>query len=151
MKTFLITTTTAALLATSVAAGGTPGKGFLENWDDNADGVVTLAEVSEKRENVFYTFDEDGDGVIIGDEYVAFDEARAADQANEGGNGGGHSNGNGGNGRVKPSVGMTLEFNDVNGDGAVSFEEFTGQSAAWFALLDRNGDGGVTSADFGRP
>ncbi len=147
MKTFLITTTTAALLATSVAAGGTPGKGFLENWDDNADGVVTLAEVSEKRENVFYTFDEDGDGVITGAEYVAFDEARAADQANEGGNGGG---GNGGNGRVKPSVGMTLEFNDVDGDGNVSFDEFTGQSEAWFAILDRNGDGEVTTADFGR-
>ena len=142
MKTFLITTTSAALLATSVAAGGTPGQGFIENWDDDANGAVTLAEVSEKRENVFYTFDEDGDGVITGAEYVAFDETCAADQANEGGNGGGHG---------KASVGMTLEFNDVNGDGNVSFEEFTGQSEAWFAILDRNSDGEVTSADFGRP
>ena len=141
MKPFLITTTAAALLATSVAAGGTPGQGFIENWDDNADGVVTLAEVSEKRENVFYTFDEDGDGVITADEYVAFDNARAADQANEGGNGGGHG---------KASIGMTLEFNDGDGDGAVSFEEFTSQSEAWFAILDRNGDGEVTTADFGR-
>jgi len=146
MKTFLITTTTAALLATSVVAGGTPGAGFITSWDDDASGAVSLAEVTEKRENVFYTFDENGDGVLSAEDYVAFDEARAADQANKGGNGGG---GNGGAGRVKPSVGMTLEFNDVDGNGEVSFAEFMGQTEAWFAILDRNGDGEVTTADFG--
>ncbi len=142
MKTFLISTATVALLATSVAAG-TPGSGFITNWDLDESGAVSLAEISEKRVDVFYTFDEDGDGVITGEEYVAFDEARAADQANE-------NQGNGGGGHGKASVGMTLEFNDVDGNGEVSMEEFTGQSAAWFAILDRNGDGEVTSADFGR-
>ena len=66
---------------------------------------------------------------------------RAADQANEAGNGGGHG---------KASVGMTLEFNDVDGNGEITLAEFTGQSEAWFAILDRNGDGGVTTAGFGR-
>ena len=76
--------------------------------------------MSEKRVDVFYTFDENGDGVITAAEYVAFDEAHAADQANE-------NEGNGGGGHGKASVGMTLDFNDVDGNGE------------------------VTSADFGRP
>ena len=144
MKTFLITTLSAtALLATAASAAGTPGSGFITNWDTDANGAVSLAEVAEKRVDVFYTFDEDGDGIITAEEYVAFDEARAADQENE-------SQGNGGGGHGKASVGMTLEFNDVDGNGEVTMEEFTGQSAAWFAILDRNGDGEVTTADFGR-
>ncbi len=142
MKTFLISTATVALLATSVAAG-TPGSGFITNWDLDESGAVSLAEVSEKRIDVFHTFDENGDGVITAAEYVAFDEARAADQENEN-----QGKGNGGHG--KASVGMTIEFNDVDGNGEVTMEEFTTQSAAWFEILDRNGDGEVTSADFGR-
>jgi Ca2+-binding EF-hand superfamily protein len=145
MKTFIISTATVALLATSVAAG-TPGSGFITNWDLDESGGVSLAEISEKRTDVFATFDENGDGVISAAEYVAFDEARAADQENE--NEGNGDRGNGGHG--KASVGMTLEFNDVDGNGEVSLEEFTAQSAAWFEILDRNGDGEVTSADFGR-
>jgi len=142
MKPFLISSAMAALLATSVTAG-TPGSGFITNWDLDENGAVSLAEVTEKRVDVFYTFDENGDGVITAEEYVAFDDARAEDQANE-------NQGNGGGDHGKASVGMTLEFNDVNGDGEVSMAEFTGQSEAWFAILDRNGDGEVTSADFGR-
>ena len=148
MKTLLISTTLATFVATSVFAAGTPGAGFFQSWDENQDGMVTLAEITEKRENVFVTFDENGDGVITAEEYVAFDETRAADQANEAQGGKGH--GNNAN-RVKPSIGMTLEFNDVDGNSEVSQAEFVGQSGAWFELLDRNGDGAVNSGDFGRP
>ncbi len=144
MKTFLITATTAALLATTVAAQNAPGAGFITNWDGDANGAVSLAEVAEKRENVFYTFDENGDGVLTAAEYVAFDEARAADQANESA-----AKGNAGHG--KAAVGMTLEFNDVDGNGEITMAEFMGQNEAWFAIIDRNGDGEVTTADFGRP
>ncbi|NOR61337.1 MAG: EF-hand domain-containing protein [Rhodobacteraceae bacterium] len=143
MKTFLISTAAIAILATSVSAAGTPGAGFLDSWDGDANGAVTLAEIAEKRENIFFTFDENGDGSLTAEEYVAFDEARAADQASEG-------HGNKGGGHGQGAVGMTLEFNDVDGSGDVSMAEFIGQSEAWFAMMDRNGDGEVTSADFGR-
>ena len=91
----------------------------------------------------FFTFDENGDGSLTAEEYVAFDEARAVDQASEG-----HGNNGGGDG--KGAVGMTLEFNDVDGNGEVSTAEFIYQSEAWFFIMDSNGDGKVTSADFGR-
>lgn len=143
MKTLLISTAAMTILASSAFAAGTPGAGFLENWDADANGAVSLTEVAEKRENIFYTFDENGDGVLTAAEYVAFDEARAADQANE-------ARGNGGGGHGKASVGMTLEFNDADGNGEITMEEFVGNSEAWFAILDRNGDGEVTTADFGR-
>lgn len=141
MKSLLIPTALAAILATPLMAAGSPGSGFLTNWDLDENGVVTLAEVTEKRGDILYTFDDDGDGVITAAEYVAFDEARAADQANEGYRYGGQGN---------ASVGMTLVFNDTDGDGAVSREEFIGKSGAWFAILDRNRDGEVTAEDFGR-
>jgi Ca2+-binding EF-hand superfamily protein len=46
--------------------------------------------------------------------------------------------------------GMMRGFNDSDGDGRVSREEFTGRTAAWFTMMDRDGDGSVTEADFGR-
>ena len=39
--------------------------------------------------------------------------------------------------------------NDVNGDGRVSKDEFTGRAKDWLARLDSNGDGVVTTDDFG--
>ena len=54
-----------------------------------------------------------------------------------------------GGGERKAAIGITLGFNDVNGDGSVTLSEFINQSAAWLALVDRNGDGVVTSDDFG--
>ncbi len=140
MKTITTATVTAALFATALAAQTAPGAGFLTGWDLDENGSVSLAEIVERRGDVFYTFDADHDGVITAEEYVAFDEARAADQENE----------NAGGGHGKAAVGMTLEFNDVDGNGEVSAEEFEQQNEAWFAILDRNGDGEVTLADFGQ-
>jgi hypothetical protein len=51
--------------------------------------------------------------------------------------------------KEKMQVGMTLAFNYVNGDGAVSREEFLSRTMNWLAVIDRNGSGDVTSEDFG--
>ncbi|KAF0174313.1 MAG: EF hand domain-containing protein [Rhodobacteraceae bacterium] len=44
---------------------------------------------------------------------------------------------------------MMRAFNDTDGDGLVSRDEFMAKTADWFAKMDRNGDGNVTVDDFG--
>lgn len=131
-----------AMTAVSAQAGEKPGAHFVENWDMNEDGVVSLEDLSEKRGDVFYMFDENEDGYLDSAEYVLFDETRAADAAANGGN---H-----GKGQMKRmQTGMTLAFNDVDGDGKVSLDEFLSRTAAWLDMADRNGDGVISTADFG--
>lgn len=146
MKTTVTATALITLLATTAFAGshmaGNPGAGFLEEWDNNADGQVTAEDVASRRSDIFVSFDADDNGILDADEYAFFDEARETSHTDDEG-------GNGHGGDRKAAVGMTLEFNDVNGDGSVSVDEFVGQSAAWLALVDRNGDGMVDKTDFG--
>jgi len=146
MKTTITATALIALLATAAFAGShgaaTPGAGFLEEWDNNADGQVTVEDVANRRSDIFASFDADDNGILDADEYAFFDEARETSHTDDEGD-----NGHGGD--RKAAVGMTLEFNDVNGDGSVSVDEFVAQSAAWLALVDRNGDGMVDKTDFG--
>ncbi len=142
MKKIILTLTATLALTTSAFAQGTPGSGFLASWDLDEDGQVTLEEATERRGDIFLTFDANEDGILNADEYADFDAARAADQEGKRvkGNAGGSA-----------AAGMTLEFNDLDNDGQVSREEFISRTAAWIALLDSNADGVVTSTDFVRP
>ncbi|MDQ7071849.1 MAG: EF-hand domain-containing protein [Rhodobacterales bacterium] len=155
MKPVVLATVALVLTASlAVAQQGKRGSHFIENWDQNEDGIVSLAEVTERREDVFAAFDQNHDGFLSADDYVQFDEARANDQANNagqgnqgGGQGGGKSGGKSGG---RNSEGMTLAFNDVNGDGQVSHDEFMTRTVVWFTQIDRNGSGAIDPADFGR-
>jgi hypothetical protein len=142
MKTLSIVA--AALLISGTAAfaqQGNPGAHFIENWDLDSNGSVSLDEVIEKRGDVFVTFDADNNGALSAEEYVAFDEARATDMAQMGG---GH-----GKGMMAMQAPMEMGFNDANGDGQVSAEEFAANSPKMFTQMDRNGDGVITADDFG--
>ena len=137
----LIALTLAALLPIAAAAQGAPGSHFIENWDLDGDGAVTIAELTQKRGDVFYTFDYDENGLLDAQEYVFFDEARANDMKNQG------EQAQGKMGRVQE--GMQMAFNDTDGDGKVSEEEFLAKAEDWLTLIDRDASGDVTSADFG--
>lgn len=140
----------AMLTLAGPALAGSPGKGpgmagahFIENWDLDGDGQVSLEEATEKRGDIFYMFDQDESGLLDAEEYKLFDETREEDmKANAGGHGKGKP-------MERANRGMMLDFNDVDGDGAVSRQEFTSKTADWFGMVDKNGDGVVTADDFG--
>lgn len=141
---FRITLTVAAIAlgTAAMAQQGNPGAHFIENWDLDENGQVSLEEATERRGDIFTTFDSDDDGVLSGEEHDLFDQARANDMA---------ENGLGrGNGRNNPANGMLRQFTDANGDGLVSRDEFMAAVPGWYARMDRNGDGTVTTDDFGR-
>lgn len=149
-------TLTAVLVAfagASMAQQGNPGAHFLEQWDADADGGVTAAEVAAKRSDVFYMFDQDGDGVLSASDWALVEEHMAQEL---GGGGKGQGQGQGGHGANMAGPGkavheaMTPSFNDADGDGSVTVAEFDAASAKLFPLLDQNADGAVTSADFAR-
>ena len=141
MKIQMIAAALVVVSSTAFAENHQPGAYFIENWDLDGDGAVSLEDIMTRRGDVFFTFDADENGALDAEEYVLFDEARANDMENNAGNG---------NGMRRASEGMTLSFNDTDGNGEVSREEFLAHSSDWLAMLDRNGDGSVTTADFGR-
>lgn len=143
MKKTLLTLALVAMAMPVWAQGQQPGAHFIESWDIDEDGSVDLEDITTRRGDVFFTFDADENGSLDAEEYVAFDEARANDMETNGG----HGNGNG---MRRASEGMTLAFNDTDGDGEVSQAEFLARAADWLVVLDRDEDGVVTTADFGR-
>lgn len=133
----------ASVFALPLAAQqGNPGGHFIENWDMDEDGQVTIAEATQKRDEIFYMFDQDEDGMLDDAEYDMFDETRVADMEENAGGAGGEMRG--------VSQAMTREFNDVDGDGTVSKEEFLSRVPDWFSMMDRNADNLISSEDFGR-
>jgi len=143
-KTILNTLIISALLigntgSAFAAGGGVPGQNFINSWDENEDGKVTFAEILEKRGNIFLSFDSDDNGILDADEYAYFDEARANDIADKGTN----------PANKKAGSPMTLEANDIDGNGEVSRKEFLENAKSFFDQKDTNGDGIITTDDFG--
>ncbi|MEX0366457.1 MAG: EF-hand domain-containing protein [Ruegeria sp.] len=138
MKGLTIALPAFCLMAGMAMAQG--GAHFIENWDADGDGSVTLDEAREKRMDVFHMFDADENDQLDAAEYDLFDETRAADIA--------------ANDMPKsfkgPANALKREFNDADGDGLVSKAEFRDGTEAWFVKLDHDGDGAVTLRDFQR-
>ncbi|MFZ5735715.1 MAG: hypothetical protein ACOY6K_02370 [Pseudomonadota bacterium] len=130
----------ASFLAPAIAAESPSLSHFLEQWDGNNDGVVTLEEIRQGRAQRFYAFDANADGYLDRDEYARFDKVRDAgiarfapeDQA-----------------KIRQIAdGLTRPRNDADGDGRVSRAEFIDGSVSWMKAIDKDGDGKLTSRDF---
>lgn len=128
------------IAASATLAQTTPGDQFMQGWDLDGNGTATLAELQEMRGNVFTSFDANDDCYLDAEEYVLFDEARAADVANYQDDQRAQMQ--------KVADGMSLPNSDLDADGRVSLDEFQDGTKAWFAKLDKNGDDGVTLSDF---
>ncbi len=137
------------LLAGTAHGQNVPGQHFMDSWDLDKNGEVTVEEIAERRADIFYTFDEEDDGYLSAQDYEMFDEARANDAAAQKAQGGGYGDTGAVKNPLRGAAGMSLENNDNDGDGRVSLEEFVSNAPAWFEAMDRNGDGVITLADFG--
>lgn len=146
MKTFFLMSTALSLVVgMAFAQQGQVAENFFDQWDMNSDGTVTLDETLEKRAEIFDMFDQDGDGTLDADNWQLVAEHLALE---EGGNARGLELGNGPGKLIHAA--MDLGYNDTNGDGVVTKEEFETATKTLFPQLDKNGDGVLTSADFGR-
>lgn len=127
---------------------GTPGAGFIAEWDMSGTGTVTQADVTERRASLFDMFDLDGSGVLEQAELDNMTATITDREAVERAQGQGHG-GNGPGQMIHTAMG--LAFNDADSDGHITAAEFAAASARLFPMIDRNGDGVVDMADFGRP
>ncbi|PYE99934.1 EF hand domain-containing protein [Rhodopseudomonas faecalis] len=115
---------------------------FLEQWDANGDGSVSLAEIRQGREHRFAAYDADGDGYLDREEQAKFDKVRETGIAR-------FSEDD----RVKirrVADGLSMPRNDADGDGRVSRDEFLKGGDSWLKSLDKDGDGAVTLLDLAK-
>ena len=110
---------------------------FMDSWDEDESGIVTLTEAKAHRADLFDSLDENEDGVVVAAEFAEFlnNQRMPPEEATNGQRG---------------LYGMTLSFNDANSDGSVTKDEFLGQTQAWLVAMDRNGDGKISDDDFGQ-
>ena len=150
MKIVILTATLLLPLPALAQGNGTPGAGFIEEWDMSGTGSVSLADMRERRESLFEMFDLDGSAVLDAAEIANMEQTVAAREDSERGQGG-HGGYAGGKGPGRAiHAAMTADYNDANGDGQITRAEFVNATDRLFPIVDRDGDGVVTIADFGR-
>ena len=130
-----------------------PGENFLTMWDQDGDGRVTPDEAHARRADIFDMFDSDGDGRLSDDELRGIDEHKALQREADMGPGRnrpqGMSGGKGAGDFTRSAFAGMARF-DADGDGRVDRAEFVAGTDSWFRQRDRDGDGVLTSGDFGR-
>lgn len=121
---------------------GQPGAQFIENWDLSDNGYVSRADFLQRRDDIFRMFDADENDILGEADLQAIADHLAAEDDQRGNAAGGR-----GPGQIIHEA-MTLQFNDTDGDGAISRAEFAESSVRVVGMLDANGDDKIDSADF---
>lgn len=137
----LILMTAAIGLALPTAAIAQPGGERGMRADANGDGLIQLSEIEAQAEQRFTRLDLDGNGAITQAEATEAREKMMAMMAERRAGGEGMRRGPRG-GRGGPE-GAMFGRADANGDGQVTFAEFSAPMMERFAQHDTNGDGAI--------
>lgn len=129
-RKLVLTLVAGVLASTYVWAADDAGASFMERWDVNNDGVVSIEEAEKRRQALFAKLDTNKDGFLDSNEFSADAQAEPETQS------------------AVTSVLMGLDLNDVDGDGKVSAGEFMSNSGTWVDLMDENKDGVVSAEEF---
>jgi Ca2+-binding EF-hand superfamily protein len=117
------------LSASAIAGYGHGQDKFIQFFDDNQDGTVTIDEFNESAKARFKRMDMDGNGQVTDQEFEQYVQSRRADHRQ----------------RYVSRI-------DRNGDGKVSKEEFiahnTQMAERKFSYMDKDSDGLVSSDEF---
>ena len=117
------------------ASAGHGKRSFVETYDTDGDGQVTLVEFMTEREVGYGQRDADGDGTVHEEEYVSEYEVRLEQELKAQ-----HDR------QIKQAY---VRFNvlDQDKDGTISLAEFNASGSRMFSKLDTNGDGIVNEED----
>jgi len=126
---------TAAAPPAPGASGGHAKRTFLETYDTDGDGQVTLAEFAVEREKGFQIRDADGDSAVHEEEYVSEYEARLEQDLKAQRE------------RQIKQAYVRFDVLDTDDDDVISLAEFSASGSNMFTDLDTNGDGIVNAGD----
>lgn len=124
-----------AATGTRATASGHSKTSFLETYDTNGDGKVSVAEFTAGREAKYKSFDLDGDGQVSEAEYVEEYRARLDAELAR---------------RRSLQIRQTyVRYGvlDTDHDQNMSLEEFHESGSRMFKRLDTNGDGVIDERD----
>lgn len=163
MKRTLTLTAAALMLGLSPALAQSetfvPGEQFLQQWDLDSDGKVTLEEARTRRGDIFYMFDTDSNGSFSAEELAGIDEHKLLEQ--EAGMGPGHNRPEGfeppagrgpGQGKGMGGQGKGMGGQGRAGQGNAGQNpaeaEFFQSAQEGMLAFDANGDKVVTQEEF---
>lgn len=129
MKRKILLAFVVGLLAAPHAwAADEAGASFMERWDINNDGEVSVEEAEKRRQALFAKLDANKDGYLDSNEFLAAGQEQSEP--------------------AETTILRGLDLNDINGDGKVSAGEFMANSGSWVDMMDGNNDGVVTIEEF---
>lgn len=143
MKKFLAIGVAAALSLPAMAAAQPGERGM--RADTNGDGLIQLSEVEAHAQQRFARLDADGNGAITQAEATEAREKMKAMMAERHASGEGKRRGMRGMRGMRGGEGAMFERADSNGDGQVTFAEFSAPMLERFAKHDADGDGAISA------